>query len=60
MKKKKKKMTIEQAIKTVESIINSNKELIEREKADNDFAVFLKQQNRALEILLEYVKGQLN
>ena len=55
-----KKMTIEQAIKTVESIINSNKELIEREKADNDFAVFLKQQNRALEILLEYVKGQLN
>ena len=55
-----KKMTIEQAIKTVESIINSNKELIEREKADNDFAVFLKQQNSALEILLEYVKGQLN
>ena len=55
-----KKMTIEQAIKTVESIINSNKELIEREKVDNDFAVFLKQQNRALEILLEYVKGQLN
>ena len=55
-----KKMTIEQAIKTVESIINSNKELIEREKADNDFAVFLKRQNRALEILLEYVKGQLN
>ena len=53
-------MTIEQAIKTVESIINSNNELIEREKADNDFAVFLKQQNRALEILLEYVKGQLN
>ena len=33
---------------------------IEREKEDNDFAVFLKQQNRALEILLEYVKGQLN
>ena len=55
-----KKMTIEQAIKTVDSIINSNKELIEREKEDNDFAVFLKQQNRALEILLEYVKGQLN
>ena len=55
-----KKMTIAQAIKTVESIINSNNELIEREKADNDFAVFLKQQNRALEILLEYVKGQLN
>ena len=53
-------MTIEQAIKTVESIINSNKELIVREKADNDFAVFLKQQNSALEILLEYVKGQLN
>ena len=55
-----KRMTIEQAIKTVESIINSNKELIEREKADNDFAIFLTQQNRALEILLEYVKGQLN
>ena len=55
-----KKMTIAQAIKTVESIINSNNELIEREKADNDFAVFLKQQNRALETLLEYVKGQLN
>lgn len=55
-----KKMTIAQAIKTVDSIINSNNELIEREKADNDFAVFLKQQNRALEILLEYVKGQLN
>ena len=55
-----KKMTIEQAIKTVDSIINSTNELIEREKADNDFAVFLKQQNRALEILLEYVKGQLN
>ena len=55
-----KKMTIAQAIKTVESIINSNKELIEREKADNDFAIFLTQQNRALETLLEYVKGQLN
>ena len=60
MKREEIKMTIEQAIKTVESIINSNKELIEREKADNDFAAFLKQQNRALEILLEYVKGQLN
>lgn len=55
-----KKMTIAQAIKTVKSIINSNKKLIEREKADNDFAIFLTQQNRALEILLEYVKGQLN
>lgn len=55
-----KKMTIEQAIKTVESIINSTNELIEREKEDNDFAIFLTQQNRALETLLEYVKGQLN
>lgn len=53
-------MTIEQAIKTVDSIINSNNELIEREKVDNDFAIFLTQQNRALETLLEYVKGQLN
>ena len=53
-------MTIAQAIKTVDSIINSNNELIEREKEDNDFAVFLKQQNRALETLLEYVKGRLN
>lgn len=53
-------MTIAQAIKIVNSIINSNNELIEREKADNDFAVFLRQQNRALETLLEYVKGQLN
>lgn len=53
-------MTIAQAIKTVDSIINSNNELIEREKEDNDFVVFLTQQNRALETLLEYVKGQLN
>ena len=53
-------MTIEQAIKTVNSIINSTNELIEREKGDNDFVVYLTQQNRALETLLEYVKGQLN
>lgn len=54
-----KKMTIEQAIKTVESIIDINKGLIEREEEDN-FAIFLVQQNRALETLLNYVKGQLN
>lgn len=55
-------MTIEQAIKTVESIIQSTKEMIktEREKGDTDFVVYLTQQNRALETLLNYVKGQLN
>lgn len=53
-------MTIEQAIKTVDSIINSTNELIEREKEDIDYVIFLAQQNRALEILLNYVKGQLN
>lgn len=52
-------MTIEQAIKTVEFIIDINKGLIEREEEDN-FAIFLVQQNRALETLLNYVKGQLN
>jgi len=53
-------MTIAQAIKTVELIVDVNKELIEKEKEDNDFAIFLIQQNRALETLLDYVKGQLN
>lgn len=53
-------MTIEQAIKTVDSIINSTNELIEREKEDIDYVIFLTQQNRALGTLLNYVKGQLN
>lgn len=34
-------MTIEQAIKTVDSIINSTNELIEREKEDIDYVIFL-------------------
>lgn len=53
-------MTIAQAIKTVELIVDANKELIEREEKDNDFAIFLIQQNRALETLLDYVKAGLN
>lgn len=53
-------MTIAQAIKTVELIIDANKDLIEREEENNDFAIFLAQRNRALETLLNYVKGQLN
>lgn len=54
------KMTIMQAVKIVESIINTDKQLIKKEAKGTDFAIFLTEQVRALETLLEYVKGRLN
>ena len=53
-------MTIMQAVKTVESIIDTDKQLIKKEAKGTDFAIFLTEQVRALETLLEYVKGRLN
>lgn len=53
-------MTIMQAVKIVESIINTDKQLIEKEAKETDFAIFLTEQVRALETLLDYVKGRLN
>lgn len=53
-------MTIARAIKIIESIIDTDKQLIEKEAKETDFAIFLTEQVRALETLLDYVKGRLN
>ncbi len=52
-------MTITQAIKITEDIIKTNNELIEEED-DSDFAEYLINQNKALQILISFTKVVLN